>query len=62
MDLIPIPVLRERAITVAATSPQCFDIWELKKDIVLDDGLVHWSSAGSHRTSRCHDVPWDMRS
>ena len=63
MDLIPIPVFRARAITLAATQPQLFDIWELKKDIFVEDGLVHWSSRSSGASSGGEQgQPWDMRS
>ncbi|OJJ50731.1 hypothetical protein ASPZODRAFT_253711 [Penicilliopsis zonata CBS 506.65] len=54
-DLIPLPVLRERAITLAATSPGLFDPLDLKKDI-LRGGLVCWGGSGGL------GQPWDMRS
>lgn len=62
MDFIPIPTLRTRAITLAAIRPQCFDMWKLKKDMALEEGLVHWSSTGSRRMGEGQGVPWDMRS
>jgi hypothetical protein len=62
MDLIPIPVFRARAITLAATQPQFFDVWELKKDIIVEDGLVFWSSMSSGVSSGGQGQPWDMRS
>jgi hypothetical protein len=66
MDLIPIPAFRERAITLAATRPQAFHIWDLKKDMVLEEGLVPWSSMGSRERSgrlcEGQGQPWDMRS
>ena len=62
MDLIPIPVFRARAITLAATQPQFFDVWELKKDIIVEDGLVFWGSMSSGVSSGGQGQPWDMRS
>ncbi|KFY18447.1 hypothetical protein V493_08611 [Pseudogymnoascus sp. VKM F-4281 (FW-2241)] len=66
MDLIPIPAFRARAITLAATRPQAFGIWDLKKDMVVKEGLVPWSSnGGSSRSARMRGgqgQPWDMRS
>ena len=66
MDLIPIPAFRARAITLAATRPQAFGLWDLKKDMVLEEGLVPWSSVGSSpRSARVRGgkgQPWDMRS
>ncbi|OBT66988.1 hypothetical protein VE03_04180 [Pseudogymnoascus sp. 23342-1-I1] len=66
MDLIPIPAFRARAITLAATKPQAFGLWDLKKDMVLEEGLVPWSSTGSSSQSTQmrgrQGQPWDMRS
>ncbi|KFY46545.1 hypothetical protein V495_02398 [Pseudogymnoascus sp. VKM F-4514 (FW-929)] len=66
MDLIPIPAFRARAITLAAARPQAFDLWDLKKDMVLEEGLVPWSSIGGNpRSGRMRGgqgQPWDMRS
>lgn len=66
MDLIPIPAFRARAITLAATRPQAFGLWDLKKDMVLEEGLVPWSSVGSSpRSARVRGgkgQPWEMRS
>jgi len=54
LDLVPFPVFRERAITLAATSPRFFDLNELKGDIIRD-GLRYCSSMGGGQ-------PWDRRS
>lgn len=66
MDLIPIPAFRARAITLAATRPQAFNLWDLKKDMVFEEGLVPWSSSrSSSRSARMRGgqgQPWDMRS
>jgi hypothetical protein len=61
MDLIPLPVFRARAITLAATQPHLFDMVELKKDMVVEDGLVLWSS-GQCRRGEGKGQPWDGRS
>jgi len=39
LDLLPFPVLRDRAITLGAASPEVFDPWELKRDIFME-GVV----------------------
>jgi hypothetical protein len=66
MDLIPMPAFRARAITLAATRPQLFDIWELKRDMIVEDGLVLWSSISSGASSgeigEGQGQPWDKRS
>jgi hypothetical protein len=65
MDLIPMPVFRARAITLAATQPHLFNMVELKTDMVVEDGLVLWSSsacASSNRRSEGRGQPWDIRS
>lgn len=57
LDLLPFPVLRARAITWAATTPQIFDPRELKLDIVMG-GLVCWSE----RERGGRGMTWDARS
>jgi Domain of unknown function (DUF3425) len=58
LDLIPFPVFRARAITLASTSPPRFDFWELKGDI--NAGLVCWNPGGG--TGEGNVQPWDVRS
>lgn len=59
IDLVPFPILRERTITLAATSPKMFDIKELKLDIMYD-GLRYKSHVGDgHIDSNAE--PWDGR-
>lgn len=65
MDLIPMPVFRARAITLAATRPHLVNMTELKKDMVVEDGLVLWSPTSSSVSSHQRDgrgQPWDIRS
>jgi hypothetical protein len=65
MDLIPMPTFRSRVITLAATRPQLFDIWELKRDMFVDDGLVFWSNMNGNAglgTGEGQGQPWDERS
>ncbi|KAF9889380.1 hypothetical protein FE257_007490 [Aspergillus nanangensis] len=51
LDLLPLPALRRRAIMLAATAPTLLDPVELKKDIVMQGGII------------CQgEQPWDMRS
>ncbi|KKK23146.1 hypothetical protein P175DRAFT_0527168 [Aspergillus ochraceoroseus IBT 24754] len=58
-DLIPIPVLRARAITLAATSPNLVNTFDLKKDIV-EGGLVCWGAVDT--ANLASGQPWDLRS
>lgn len=59
LDLIPFPVFRARAITLANTvhGPHC-DLWDLKRDI--NAGLVCWSPGNG--TGGGNVQPWDVRS
>ncbi|KAK9387830.1 hypothetical protein V1515DRAFT_534592 [Lipomyces mesembrius] len=54
-DLLPFHVLRARAITLAAVTPQLFNLFDLKKDII-EDGLIY------DRKDNGSKKPWDMRS
>jgi hypothetical protein len=59
------PVFRARAITLAATRPHLVNMTELKKDMVVEDGLVLWSPTSSSVSSHQRDgrgQPWDIRS
>ncbi|KAL2827776.1 hypothetical protein BDW59DRAFT_171220 [Aspergillus cavernicola] len=55
-DLIPIPVLRTRAIILSATTPHLVNMFELKVDII-EGGLVCSGSRGGGSGQ-----PWDLRS
>jgi hypothetical protein len=59
LDLLPFPVLRARAITLAATTPQLVNPKELKMDI-LRDGLICWYSRNDN--SNWIGQPWDIHS
>jgi hypothetical protein len=59
LDLLPFPVLRERAITLAMTSPKIFDLFDLKLDI-LHEGFRYCSRGGDGRTEISGE-PWDGR-
>ncbi|KAF4213431.1 hypothetical protein CNMCM5878_010472 [Aspergillus fumigatiaffinis] len=54
-DLLPLPALRAKAITFAATAPSLLDAIEFKRDIVERGGIVcSAESVGGMQ-------PWDMR-
>jgi hypothetical protein len=57
LDLIPLPLLRERAIMMTFAMPEIFDLWDLKLDIYTRHALVcrRYLEDGA-----CH--PWDSRS
>lgn len=57
LDLIPLPLLRERAIMFSFAEPHKFDLWDLKLDIYTRDGLV-CRRGGAKGTCQ----PWDQRS
>lgn len=59
LDLLPFPVLRARAITLAATTPQLVNPKELKMDI-LSDGLICWH--GMNDDNNGFGQPWDIHS
>lgn len=59
LDLLPFPVLRARAITLAATTPQLVNPKELKMDI-LRDGLICWHSRNDGDNGI--GQPWDIHS
>lgn len=59
LDLLPFPVLRARAITLAATTPQLVDPKELKMDI-LSDGLICWHDWNGDNNG--FGQPWDIHS
>jgi hypothetical protein len=56
LDLLPFPILRARAIALAARKPPLIDAAELKADI-MNDGLICWRTSGSGTGQ-----PWDMKS
>lgn len=61
LDLIPFPVLRARAITLAATRPQLFNWLDLKRDI-LKHGLVYLDGENNSRSNSHFGKSWNMRS
>ncbi|GFG18968.1 hypothetical protein IFM5058_09560 [Aspergillus udagawae] len=54
LDLLPLPTLRAKAITFAATAPSILDAVEFKRDIVERGGIVCSSDSAAMQ-------PWDMR-
>lgn len=56
IDLIPLPLFRDRAIMMAAAMPHLFDLWDLKLDIYVRNALVCWR----HRRGTTYQ-PWDLR-
>ncbi|KAJ5774388.1 hypothetical protein N7457_009284 [Penicillium paradoxum] len=57
LDLIPLPLLRERAIMMSFAMPDTFDLWDLKLDIYTRHGLV---CRHSRAEVACH--PWEQKS
>ncbi|OOQ87159.1 hypothetical protein PEBR_18470 [Penicillium brasilianum] len=57
LDLIPLPLLRERAIMMTFAMPDIFNLWDLKLDIYTRHALIcrRYVENGA-----CH--PWDSRS
>lgn len=59
IDLIPIPMFRDRAIILSATRPDEYNLDDLKADVYHRDGLVVWGSAGSRRQGGRDDSFWE---
>ncbi|KAJ5582023.1 hypothetical protein N7535_000643 [Penicillium sp. DV-2018c] len=57
LDLIPLPLFRERAIMMAFAMPDRFDLWDLKLDIYERHALVCRRSSAQ---GTCQ--PWDQKS
>jgi hypothetical protein len=57
LDLIPLPLLRDRVIMMSFAMPQIFDLWDLKLDIYVRHALVY-RAGGSH----CESQSWDQKS
>jgi hypothetical protein len=53
LDLIPLPLLRERVIMLAFAMPQVFDLWDFKLDIYVRHALT-LKMEGER-------LPWDRR-
>lgn len=58
LDLIPIPMLRDRAILLSVTKPDMCDLFELKLDIFHKGGLMVWGSQ-RHRGDNGLNEDWD---
>lgn len=57
LDLIPLPILRDRVIMMSFAMPQIFDLWDLKLDIYVRHALVYRPDASK---SACQS--WDQNS
>ncbi|KAJ5081524.1 hypothetical protein NUU61_009788 [Penicillium alfredii] len=57
LDLIPLPLFRERAIMMSFAMPDVFDLWDLKLDIYIRDALV----CRRHRPGDACQ-PWNKKS
>lgn len=53
LDLIPLPLLRERVIMLAFAMPEVFDLWDLKLDIYVRHALTMKMDG--------ERLPWDRR-
>jgi hypothetical protein len=58
LDLIPLPLLRERVIMISFAMPEVFDLWDLKLDIYVRDGLV---ISGTKNCSSWDQNYWEMK-
>lgn len=73
LDLIPIPMLRDRAILLSVTKPDKVDLLDLKMDIFQRGGLMVWCSPAQRGDNILDDswecealeakdwVPWNWR-
>ncbi|KAI1857012.1 uncharacterized protein JN550_013505 [Neoarthrinium moseri] len=62
LDVIPIPVLRERVITMSVTLPHLFNNQEMKVDVFYHRALTCWRYDGRETGQGGSFQPWDMRS
>ncbi|KAF5022517.1 hypothetical protein F66182_5419 [Fusarium sp. NRRL 66182] len=64
LDLIPFPLMRERAIMLSAAMPHIFNNWELKLDIYVRGGLILWRQSSKQKSERDRNSypPWEMKS
>lgn len=66
IDLLPFPILRARAISLAMTTPPLINSRELKMDI-LRDGLICWDTGNGNRYGESCDIssweasPWFLK-
>ncbi|KAH6679797.1 hypothetical protein B0J14DRAFT_559100 [Halenospora varia] len=58
LDLVPFPMLRERALVFSAMDPPAFDLYDLKMDICMNNGMFCWRNAGKIGDGHA----WDKRS
>ncbi|KAM0263137.1 hypothetical protein ACHAQJ_001290 [Trichoderma viride] len=65
LDLIPLPLLRERAIMLSAAMPFSYDLTEFKRDIFRRGGLMVWSTDATRLDNTVINAksgclqPWD---
>jgi hypothetical protein len=59
LDLLPFPVLRDRAITLGSAAPKLFDPWELKRDIFMEK--VVFKKERSWDAGSWEARPWFVR-
>ncbi|KAJ5731466.1 uncharacterized protein N7483_005974 [Penicillium malachiteum] len=57
LDLVPLPLLRDRIIMLSFAMPKVFDLWDLKLDIYVRNGLALKS-----KSDRGEWPSWDRRS
>lgn len=66
LDLIPLPLLRDRVIMMSFAMPQIFDLWDLKLDIYVRHALVYQSDGSNHDyqswdQNNWKATPWFLR-
>ncbi|KAH8901839.1 hypothetical protein BR93DRAFT_942002 [Coniochaeta sp. PMI_546] len=60
IDSLPFPSFRRRALAALSTEPPLLDEDDLCIDLMLNDGLVCWGSAGDNGSD--YGTPWDSHS
>ncbi|KAJ5291021.1 hypothetical protein N7478_000272 [Penicillium angulare] len=55
LDLVPLPLVRDRLITLCFAMPNVYDLWELKLDIYVQHGLVF-------KSDNYDCLSWDRKS
>ncbi|KAJ5097685.1 hypothetical protein N7456_008406 [Penicillium angulare] len=59
LDLFPLPLVRDRLITLSFAMPNIYDLWELKLDIYVQHGLVFKND--SYDRLSWDRKSWEMR-
>ncbi|KAJ5719890.1 hypothetical protein N7493_006768 [Penicillium malachiteum] len=61
LDLVPLPLLRDRIIMLSFAMPKVFDLWDLKQDIYVRDGIALKSKSDRGEWPSWDRKSWEMK-